>query len=55
MYSLVEVLNVWQTHFDKISTPKYAQEYDDDHFRHVSRCVQTWFNENLVSHFIEIP
>ena len=55
VYSLEEVVNVWRSHFDKISSPKHAPEYDEQHFAHVTRCVKTWFGEGGISEFFELP
>ena len=36
VYSLNEVLDVWRVHFDKISSPKHSDEFDSQHFKHVT-------------------
>ena len=55
VYSVEEVLKVWETHFDKICTPKSAPEYDEQHYRHVTESVKAWFTEDGVSNFLDTP
>ena len=36
---LNSILNVWKEHFQNLYTPKNCPEYDQDHYRHVTRKV----------------
>ena len=55
VYTLEEVLQVWRTHFDKISTPAQSAEYDEQHFSNVKRSVKSWLDGVNSSRFLAIP
>ena len=54
-YDLHQVLEVWRNHFDKLSTPKQCDNFNENHFQHVTRCVGEWFSESDNSYLLRIP
>ena len=55
VYTMDEVLQVWRSHFDKISTPKHSDDYDGVHFNMVSDNVRLWLEEANTSEFLAEP
>ena len=50
-----ELLEVWRTHFDEISTPKISKNFDELHFQHVTTQVKELCKRDDISKFLEIP
>ena len=52
LYTLEEALSVWRGHFDNISSPKQSDEYDYQHFIHVTESVKFWARGSNPSPFL---
>ena len=52
---LSEVVNVWQTHFSKLSTEKHEFRFDRGHYNMVSRQVKQWYSESDGCQFLDVP
>ena len=50
-----DMLEVWRTHFDEISTPKTSPKYDEVHFRQVTARVREFNSNTDTSVFLEVP
>ena len=56
VHEIDEVLNVWKHHFEKLGTPKVSDDYDNDHYRHVSDRVRALLiRKEGVDHFLSNP
>ena len=55
VYEPGEILEVWHTHFNKISTPKQSPDFDYDHFQYVTRCVSEYLRTEDLSDFLINP
>ena len=55
VYEVNEILEVWRTHFDRLSTPKSCDSYDRAHYQHVTRCVRELLALNDESPFLSQP
>ena len=55
VYTIDEILCVWHDHFDNISNPKYSEEYNHEHYRHVTRSVKAWSRGKEMSPFLNTP
>ena len=55
VYEIDEMLEVWRTHFDGISTPKESETFDKDHFQHVTERVHALRSMKDCSRFLESP
>ena len=40
VYETDEILEVWRSHFDRLSTPKFSDSFDDAHFQYVTRRIR---------------
>ena len=52
VYNINEVVQVWRDHFEKISLPRQSENFDNDHFIHVTNSVRDWYNENDLDEFL---
>ena len=43
VHGINEVLNVWKAHFEKLGTPKFSEEYDNNHYTVVTDRVRNLF------------
>ena len=55
VYEVNQILGVWQKHFDKISTPKHDEKYDQEHFQQVTDEVREWLGGDEGDRFLENP
>ena len=55
VYEINEILEVWRAHFDKLSTPKSCDSYDQAHFTHVTRRIKEFLAFNDESPFLANP
>ena len=55
VYEIDEMLEVWRSHFDDISTPKESEYFDNDHFQHVTDQVRLLSTLRDTSIFLENP
>ena len=55
VYDIDSVLNVLRSHFSRLSMPKEAAEYDQDHYVYVTNKVREWSNEAGTYEFLENP
>ena len=46
---------MWRAHFDKISTLKHKDEYDEPHYANVTERVNSWLEEDDMSPFLDTP
>ena len=53
--SVPEALEVWRTHFEKLGTPRYSDDFDATHHAMVSRRVKELNNEVNVGNLLETP
>ena len=55
VYELDDVLNVWRSHFNTLSTPKSEPQFNEDNFRKVTRDVRGWTRGKDASIFLMRP
>ena len=55
VYEIDEILEVWRSHFDKISTPTMSDKFDDKHFLYVTKRVRELRQLKDISKFLESP
>ena len=49
------MLEVWRRHFSLLSSPRFANNFDEDHFEFVTNKVKEWQNGLVQSEFLETP
>ena len=55
VYDINPVLEVWRSHFSRLSTPRDSPYYDNAHFDNVTERVREWKEGNGTSEFLEVP
>ena len=55
VYEIGEILEVWRAHFDKLSTPKNLDNFDDEHLHYVSDQVRELLQGDDISRFLQNP
>ena len=53
VYRIEQVLDVWASHFDKLSTPKHDDSYDEAHYDMVNNKVEGWLKNKDIDGFSE--
>ena len=53
-YNINEVVGVWRDHFERISLPRQADNFDSIHFEHVTQQVRIWANDDDEDEFLNI-
>ena len=55
VYETDEILEVWRSHFDRLSTPKFSDSFDDAHFQYVTRRIREFRALDDESPFLSDP
>ena len=55
VYDINSVLEVWRSHFSRLSTPRDSPQYDKAHFDNVTERVREWKEGVGTSEFLEVP
>ena len=53
VHNLEEVVGVWKSHFEALSTEKHLPRFDAQHYDMVTKKVKCWFGENDMDNFLE--
>ena len=53
VHNLEELVGVWKSHFEALSTDKHLPRFDAQHYDMVTKKVKCWFGENDMDNFLE--
>ena len=55
VYDVASILEVWRGHFSRLCTPKFEQEFDQEHYDNVTAQVEEWSLLDDLNPFLEEP